>query len=425
MARVAIIGAGIMGLAAAHRALDQGHDVDIYEASPEAGGMAAHFMLGDVSIERFYHFVCKTDFPTFALMAQLGISDKMRWVQTTMGQFTHKTLHPWGNPVALLRFPELGLIDKIRYGLLMGVSVNRKRWDALEHQNARDWITRWCGKSCYDLLWSKLFDCKFHEYADNVSAAWIWTRIRRIGKSRASMMREQLGYIEGGSETLVAALVASIVSRGGRLHLGAPAERVETQDNIVTGVRVDGTVRPADAVISTVPTPLIARLCPDLGENALDRYRAIHNIGVVCVVVRLRRPVTPHFWVNVTDDSFDIPGIIEFSNLRPTGDAVVYVPYYMPVTHERWGWTDEEFLKDALACLHMINPAVTEADLLASHIGRLRHAQPVCPPGFAALLPPVQTAIRGLQIADTCFYYPEDRGIAESIRLGQIMADAV
>jgi protoporphyrinogen oxidase len=157
----------------------------------------------------------------------------------------------------------------------------------------------------------------------------------------------------------------------------------------------------------------------------LARYRAIANIGVVCVVLRLKRSVTPHFWVNVNDDAFDIPGIIEFSNLRPTGDTVVYVPYYMPVTHARWDWTDAQFLADSLACLRLINPAVTEADLVASHVGRLRHAQPVCTPGFAAMLPPVQTAVRGLQIADTCFYYPEDRGIAESIRLGMAMAERV
>jgi hypothetical protein len=37
----------------------------------------------------------------------------------------------------------------------------------------------------------------------------------------------------------------------------------------------------------------------------------------------------------------------------------------------------------------------------------------------------VQTPIAGLQIADTCFYYPEDRGIAESVRLGQEMAQNI
>jgi hypothetical protein len=46
----------------------------------------------------------------------------------------------------------------------------------------------------------------------------------------------------------------------------------------------------------------------------------------------------------------------------------------------------------------------------------------VCEPGFAARLPPIVTPIRGLQIADTSFYYPEDRGVSESVRLAQEMA---
>lgn len=75
-----------------------------------------------------------------------------------------------------------------------------------------------------------------------------------------------------------------------------------------------------------------------------------------------------------------------------------------------------------MRCVTLINPAVTEADLITAHVARLRYAQPICTPGFAARLPPVQTAIAGLQIADTCFYYPEDRGLAESIRLGRAMA---
>ena len=63
--------------------------------------------------------------------------------------------------------------------------------------------------------------------------------------------------------------------------------------------------------------------------------------------------------------------------------------------------------------------------MIASRVGRLRHAQPVCAPGFAATLPPVQTPIKGLQIADTCFYYPEDRGISESVRIAREMSHRI
>jgi protoporphyrinogen oxidase len=84
MAHVVVLGAGAMGLAAAWQALTRGHQVTLLEAAPEAGGMAAHFDLAGLSIERFYHLVCKADAPTFALMQELGIGDKMRWRPTSI-----------------------------------------------------------------------------------------------------------------------------------------------------------------------------------------------------------------------------------------------------------------------------------------------------------------------------------------------------
>ena len=164
-----------MGLAAAFHALKAGHTVEVLEAAPEPGGMAAHFDLAGLSIERFYHFVCKSDTPTMELMGELGIRDQMRWRVTSMGIFTGGRLHDWGTPVALLRFNEISLISRLRYGLFAFLSVRRNRWDAIETESARSWITRWCGTEVYDRLWKPLFALKFYQYADNVSAAWIWT----------------------------------------------------------------------------------------------------------------------------------------------------------------------------------------------------------------------------------------------------------
>ena len=64
MSRVVVIGAGPMGLAAAYQAVKEGHQVDLLEAAPEPGGMAGHFDFGGISLERFYHFVCRSDQPT-------------------------------------------------------------------------------------------------------------------------------------------------------------------------------------------------------------------------------------------------------------------------------------------------------------------------------------------------------------------------
>ena len=425
MARVIVIGAGAMGLAAGYHALKRGHQVTVLEAAPEPGGMAAHFDLGGLSIERYYHFICKADRPIFELLDELGLGDRMRWVATSMGYYFDGRLESWGDPVSLLRFPKLSLIEKLRYGAMMFFAVRRRNAGGLEHVSAKDWITRWCGAGVYERLWAPLFRLKFYQYADNISAAWIWTRIKRLGTSRRSMFQEELGYIEGGSETLIHALVAAIRKRGGEVRLSIPASRVAVEAGRVTGVLAGAETFPADAVIGTVPTPLVPRLAPDLPAADLARYGAIANIGVVCVVFRLKRSVSPHFWINISDLRFEIPGIVEFSNLRPTGDTVVYIPYYMPVTHPKFARSDDFFRTEGFGYLKLINPALDESDLIACYVGRLRHAQPVCPPGFAAMLPPVQTAIAGLQIADTCFYYPADRGIAESVRLGKAMAERI
>jgi len=425
MSRVVILGAGIMGLAAAYRATQLGHDVTILEADRVAGGMAAHFDFGGVSVERFYHFVCRADTPTFALMEELGIADKMRFVPTATAYFTHGKLYKWSTPWALLTFPHLSLIAKFRYGLQMFLATKRSDWKKLDAMTARQWIEGGAGREVYDKLWRSLMDLKFYEYAEDISAAWIWTRVKRIGTSRRSLFQEELGYIEGGSETLVATLCNALENAGARLLLGTPVQRVLSENGRVTGVVAGPKTYPADAVISTVPAPLVPGLVPELPEAAKSAYAGIPNIGVVCVMLRLRQKVSAYFWVNVVAPDIDIPGFIEFSNLRPLGSNLVYVPYYMPVTNDKWAWPDAAFVADAFAALRRVNPALTDTDLLHSAVGRLKHAQPVCGPHFLQSLPPVQTAIAGLQAADTCFYYPEDRGIAESIRIGRQMAEAV
>jgi protoporphyrinogen oxidase len=423
MKRIIVIGSGPMGLAAAYHACKKHHTVDILEAAPEVGGMAAHFDFDGLSIERFYHFVCKSDEYTFDLMAELGIGHKMRWRQTSMAYFTGGRLHRWGDPFSLLTFPEISLLSRIRYGLFAFVSTRRERWDAIETETARSWITRWCGREVYQRLWKPLFDYKFYQYADDISAAWIWTRIKRIGRSRKSLFREELGYIEGGSQTLVNTLCEAIREAGGRIRVSSPALEVVTDGGQVVGVRTSEGVLPADAVICTVPTSLVSKLVPHLPKVWRARYDSIANIGVCCLVFKLRRSITPHFWVNVAEPGIEIPGFVEFSNLRHVGNAIVYVPYYMPTDHPKFHWADDALLAEAFSCLQRVNPALTPEDVVASHVARLRYAQPVCPAGFAARIPPIKTPIGGLQVADTCFYYPEDRGISESVRIGKMMSD--
>ena len=168
-----------MGLVAAYQALCDGHQVSILEAAPEAGGMSAHFDFGGISLERFYHFICRSDQPTLDLLQELGISHKLQWRETSMGFYSQGQLIPWGDPLSLLKIPRCSLMTKVRYGIFVFSCMHRSDWSNLDKTDAKTWITRWCGAEGYNRFWRSLLDYKFHEYSDRISAAWIWSRIRR------------------------------------------------------------------------------------------------------------------------------------------------------------------------------------------------------------------------------------------------------
>ncbi|WP_312704363.1 NAD(P)/FAD-dependent oxidoreductase [Stenotrophomonas lactitubi] len=423
--RIAVLGAGPMGLAVAYQLARDGHHPVVLEADDRVGGMTASFDFGGLQIERYYHFHCTSDSDFLTVLDELGLASKMRWTETRMGYWFGKRLQAWGNPVALLRFKGLGLVAKFRYGLHAFLCTRRNDWTPLDDVEASGWIRRWVGAEAYEVLWRKLFDYKFYDYAGNLSAAWIWSRIRRIGRSRYSLMREKLGYLEGGSSTLLDGLHADILRHGGQVHLSTPVQRIVIEDGKVQGVQAGGERLPFDKVVSTVPLPFIPRLAPDLPEPILAKFRALNNIAVVCVIAKLRRPVSANFWVNTNDPGMDIPGIVEYSNLRPMEAHIVYVPFYMPGEHPKYAEPDAVFIDKVHRYLMQINPALAADDFIDIRASRYRHAQPICEPGFLARLPPRKLPVEGLWVADTSHYYPEDRGISESIGFGRALAREV
>jgi protoporphyrinogen oxidase len=411
-----------MGLAAAWHASKAGHSVVVLEADRVPGGMAAHFDFRGLSIERFYHFICKPDQATFDLMAELGIADRLRWRGTSMGYFIDGKLYRWGDPLALLSFPLLGPIDKVRYARHVYMASKRKDWSDIEHCNVREWIVAQTGERIWNLLWKRSFELKFYELTDSVSAPWLGARIKRLAASRRSIFQEELGYIDGGTEVLVDALVKGIEANGGRVLCREPASEVEVRDGRVASVVTPGGRHEADHVISTMAIPYVTKLIPALPQDHRAKLEAIRNIGVVCVVLKLKKSVTPHFWVNFNDARIGVPGIVEYSNLRPTREHIVYVPFYMPQGNPKFSREDPAFVDEAKTVVKVVNAGILDDDFVDSAVGRLRYAQPVCEPGFASKLPPIQTPITGLQIADTSFYYPEDRGVSESVRVAKQMA---
>lgn len=416
--KVAVLGAGPMGLVVAYELLKQGQKVVIFEADSVVGGMTASFDFEGVDIERYYHFICQSDEALFKLLRDLEIDDKLCWVKTKMGFYYQGKLFEWGSVSGLLKFQPLVFFDRIRYGIFALISVFRKNWEDLDKIDAVSWIKKWIGVNAYNITWKSLFDQKFHHYTSNLSAAWIWARIHRFGVSSMN------GYLEGGSQTLLKTLVENIEEMGCEIRLNSPVKNIEHNHNLDISYG-QGKIEQFDVIVSTVPLPYISSIMSNMPSKFLDDYKNIDNIAVVCVIVKLNQRLTDSFWLNINDSRMDIPGIIEFTNLRPMDDHIVYVPYYMPDTHPMYAENNEVFKKKVKHYFKMINPDFSYDSIVGMKVSRYRWAQPICHPSHLESLPSIRTKIPGVYIADTSFYYPEDRSISESAKLGKRIATMV
>ena len=421
---VAVIGGGPMGLAIAYQLALEGCRPVLLEADDRLGGMAASFDFAGVPIERYYHFHCLSDQAFFELLEELNLSQLVRWKQTAMGFFLDGRLYPWGSAGSVLKLRRLPLLSRLRYLLHAARCLSLRDWRHLDGISATEWLRTWLGPKGYEVLWAKLFAYKFYQYTDSLSAAWIWSRIRRIGQSRR-WLKETLGYLEGGSDRWIEAIEQRIRELGGEIRLSSPVTSLARHDHGARITTASGS-EVFDAVISTVPLPLVA---PMLRQGQQDpsliaAYEAPQSVACACVVLQTSKPITGNFWTNVNDSRFAIPGIIEMSNLRPIKPHITYVPFYIPAEHPNYGRPNGAFIADSIACLKAINPELQAADILASHCSRYRYAQPVCGTHFLDTLPPLNP-IANIWIADTTVYYPEDRGISESVGFGRDLARKV
>ena len=420
--RIAVIGGGPMGLAVAYELTRLGHQPALIEADDRLGGMAACFEFAGMQLERYYHFHCLSDTSFFQMLRELGLEDQLQWRTTRMGLFFDGRLYPWGSVGAVLGFRRLPWFTRVRYLLHAARCLTIRDWSSLDGITATQWLGSWLGEKGYQALWHKLFAYKFFHYSDVISAAWIWSRIRRLAQSRRRL-KETLGFLSGGSQQLIDAMAASIRQSGGEIQLNTPVQVLRPLPSGGAVLNTPAGEQTFDRVISTIPLPLLAPVLRAGGveQSLVERYSALPSVACSCVVLKTRQPVTDNFWTNVNDDRFAIPGVIEMSNLRALSSPVSYVPFYIPADHPDFQRPNQAFIDDAWACLKAINPQLSDADLLASHCSRYRFAQPVCGVHFQQSLPPLQP-FPGVFTADTTAYYPEDRGISESIDFGRKLA---
>ena len=427
--KTVVIGAGIMGLAAGIDLQQRGHRVQIFESGPEPGGLAGSFDFGGVRAEKFYHFVCGADEVYFRWLKRLGLFERLRWRETQMGLVWNGSLRRFGDPMSLLGLRALSPWNRLRYGFHMWSAQRLQHWKPLESEPAVDWLVRHEGEQAYRVIWEPLLTHKFGSLTPTLSAAWIWSRIRRLASSRDFAYREKLGYLDGGTDIFVRGLVDAFQRGGGDLVLNTPVEGLvmDERGQSVAAVRAGGADVLVDGALSTAPLPILRRFASNLPRPYLEQTKRLPNLGVRCLLLKLREPLTHYFWINVNDPGLPICGLIEYTNLHPVssyGCTLVYSPHYVHSDDPEYSLPDEEVMKQTVHSIQAFDAQFDEASILDYRVFRAPYAQPFCPVGFTGELAPLETGAQNFVAADTTHLLPHDRSISDTLALSERLTAA-
>ena len=406
--RVAVVGGGISGLAAAHFLVDAGARVTLFESSSQFGGLGSSFSYRDAHLDRFYHVLLPTDDDLLDLLKRLGIADRVYWRDTSLGFFHRRELFSLNTPLDLLRFKPARLIDRIRLGLgaLYASSVARR--EGLDDISVGEWLTRLSGKRAFEVLWRPLLEAKFGEAYRQIPALWYWARFNREKGTK----KEVKGYLRGGYKGLTETVVGSLRARGAELHLRVPVERLALNDGKVL-LNVANEWRSYDRVVSTIPIPFLRRMISE-GDlaNRLDRVCPdVDYQGVVNVLVLLRRSLTNHYWIPVVDSGVPFRGMVETTRVIDSGEVggchLVYLLNYAHRTDSIFQRDPEDLKSEYVEALLGLIPGLSCEDVIDAKLFKAPYVEPIYWPGYERMKPPAEIVPDRVYLATTAQVYPD------------------
>ncbi len=423
--RIAVVGGGLTGLSAAAELARRGASCTLFERDAGLGGLAGSFDVDGTYLEKFYHHIFTSDTAAAALIEGVGLGDDLVWVPTTNSYYDERIYH-LSTPLDLLRFSPIGLVNRIRLGLVYLSTWFVRDWRKLESITAQQWLIRMAGKQGYERVWEPLLRGKFGRYADEVAAVWIWNKLKLRGSSRGKAQEERLGYLRGGFGRAIDAWEAQLRERGVEFRLKTPVERIRIEAGVATGVVGGGQFEAFDKVLVTVAPEILLGIAPDLPEEYRERLAQIKYLANVCLVIRLDRSLSDTYWLNVGDPTIPFTGVIEHTNMLAPGDYggahLAYLSRYMDPEDPYYQMTADELLAAYLPHLQKMYPTFERTWVERAWAWRERYTQPVIGLHYSRLRPAFRTPVENLWLSCMAQVYPQDRGMNYAIVYGQKVA---
>lgn len=421
--KIGVLGAGFTGLSLGYELAQNGHKVIVIEKESLPGGLALGFRQEGWgwTLEKHYHHFFTSDNAIKSLAKKVGVGISFVNAKTCM--FYNNRILQIDSLTSLMMFPYLGIFDKIRTGIVLGILKCNVYWKPLERVPAKDFLIKTMGLRSWEVLWQPLFEAKFRGKGEFVSAAWFWGRIYKRSKL--------LGYPKGGFLNLAEKVTKKIKDLNGKFYFGREIKSVAKTKNGFSICLTGGEVIFVDKLISTLPWSALVKLYPDWPKDYLKKIQKLEGLGSVTLVLALdtRFFSDNTYWLNINEAGFPFLNIVEHTNLvsaKNYGDQhILYLGNYLPRNHRYFRMGADQLIKDFLPFIMKVNPRFQESSIKKSWVFKADFSQPILPLNYSKHILPHKTPVEGFYVANMQQVYPWDRGTNYAVDMGRKVARMV
>jgi len=420
MKTIAIVGAGVGGMAAAWDLRKAGNAVRIFEGSDSVGGLAGGFRLPGWkwSVEKYYHHWFQSDKDILGLIRELGWEKDVIFPRPKTVVYANGKFAPLDSPLAALTFPGFNLLDIARFGFATVYLRYLSGWRGLEKYTADSWMRRVYGAKLYELLFEPLLQGKFGTHYQDVNMAWFWARL----KTRTT----RLGTFKGGFQVFADRFADRLRDEGVEILLSSPVDEITSLPNGRLKVKGKAAEAEFDQVLVTSSPALLARMAPGLDPAYLKGLLSLKSLGAVVLCLAVREPLSREgfYWFNLPKKAgFPFLALVEHTNFLPKGNfggnSIIYCGDYLEPDHEYFNLTKEQLLDRFLPGLKRINPDFDPAWVNESWLWKTSYAQPVPLRNHSSNIPALNTPMQGLFFASMSQVYPWDRGTNFAVQVAR------
>jgi protoporphyrinogen oxidase len=401
--KIIIMGGGPSGLAAGLELIKNGHEVIIFEADAQVGGISRtvnyngyyfdigghRFFTKEEEVNKLWEEVMPQDFLIRPRLSRIFYNNK----------FFYYPLKPWNALV------NVGLLDSLAIMFsYLGARLKYYLGQKKPAANFEEWVSERFGNKLFKIFFKTYTEKVWGISTTELGADWAAQRIKGLSlsgaikdaffpsKNKLTSLIEEFRYPKYGVGMMYDKMAEKFEALGGKIALNSPIVKINKNDNIIESVVVgtkDGEIiAKADNYISSIPLTQLAQITnPAPDQEIIDalgklRFRAFIT---VCLILDVKDSFEDN-WIYIHSPEVKVGRIQNFKRWSPymvpdENKTTLGLEYFCFVGDDLWNLSQDELIKLAKKELQTIGLG-QEAEVSDGMVVKLKYVYPVYQIGY-------------------------------------------